>query len=82
MYLQRIKIKTTINFRQKPETACTDNHERNEQATLEWAKSSMKELRTEMKELSRNVNSSLLLHQLHTIRNEVSWFLCGNYNSL
>ncbi|XP_026490105.2 protein scabrous [Vanessa tameamea] len=66
------RLKKEIDeLKKNPASACTDNHERNEQATLEWAKSSMKELRTEMRELSRNVNSSLLLHQLHTIRNEL-----------
>ncbi|XP_041987573.1 protein scabrous-like [Aricia agestis] len=55
----------------KQHCAPTNNHERNEQATLQWAKTSMKELRVEMKELSRSVNSSLLLRQLHTIRNEL-----------
>lgn len=57
--------------REKPVNGCTDNHERNEQATLEWAKSSMKELRIEMRELNRSVNSSQLLRQLHTMRNQV-----------
>ncbi|XP_050360543.1 protein scabrous [Nymphalis io] len=66
------RLKKEIDeLKKNPPSACTDNHERNEHATLEWAKSSMKELRTEMRELSRNVNSSILLHQLHTIRNEL-----------
>ncbi|XP_068633713.1 protein scabrous [Battus philenor] len=49
----------------------TDNHERNEQLTLQWAKTSMKELRTEMKEMSQSINNSILLRQLHIIRNEL-----------
>ncbi|KAL4717445.1 hypothetical protein ACJJTC_000594 [Scirpophaga incertulas] len=49
----------------------TDNHERNEHTTLEWAKTSMNEIRLEMKELTASVNNSELLHQLHVIRNQL-----------
>ncbi|CAG4962293.1 unnamed protein product [Parnassius apollo] len=49
----------------------TDNHERNEQLTLQWAKTSMNELRIEMKEISNSINNSALLRQLHVIRNEL-----------
>ncbi|CAK1588286.1 unnamed protein product [Parnassius mnemosyne] len=49
----------------------TDNHERNEQTTLQWAKTSMNELRIEMKEISNSINNSALLRQLHVIRNEL-----------
>nr|XP_034839125.1 protein scabrous-like [Maniola hyperantus] len=56
-------------LKQRAVSGCTDNHERNEKVTLDWAKSSMKEIRVEMRELSRSINSSQLLRQLHTIRN-------------
>ncbi|XP_013179528.1 PREDICTED: protein scabrous-like [Papilio xuthus] len=49
----------------------TDNHERNEQLTLQWAKTSMDELRLEMKEMSQSLNNSKLLRHLHVIRNEL-----------
>ena len=49
----------------------TNNHERNEHATLQWAKRSMEEIRVEMRELEESVNNSVLLRQLHVIRNEV-----------
>ncbi|XP_038216799.1 protein scabrous [Zerene cesonia] len=49
----------------------TDNHEQNEQATLQWAKASMNELRVEMRELGESVNSSALLKHLHVMRNEL-----------
>ncbi|KAG6442848.1 protein scabrous [Manduca sexta] len=49
----------------------TNNYERNEQMTLQWAKTSMSELRMELRELSENVNNSVLLRQLHIIRNEL-----------
>lgn len=52
--------------------ASTSNHARNEQATLQWARSSMQELRVEMRELRASLNSSTLLRQLHVMRNEVS----------
>lgn len=55
----------------------TNNHERNERTTLQWAKRSMEEIRVEMRELGESVNNSVLLRQLHTIRNEVS---IGNSN--
>uniref|UniRef100_A0A2A4JSI9 Fibrinogen C-terminal domain-containing protein n=3 Tax=Heliothis virescens TaxID=7102 RepID=A0A2A4JSI9_HELVI len=49
----------------------TNNHERNEKATLQWAKRSMEEIRVEMRELEESVNNSVLLRQLHIIRNEL-----------
>ncbi|KAJ8737084.1 hypothetical protein PYW07_000355 [Mythimna separata] len=49
----------------------TNNHERNERATLQWAKRSMEEIRVEMRELEESVNNSVLLRQLHVIRNEL-----------
>ncbi|CAH0703442.1 unnamed protein product [Spodoptera exigua] len=49
----------------------TNNHERNEHATLQWAKRSMEEIRVEMRELEESVNNSVLLRQLHVIRNEL-----------
>lgn len=59
-------------YRQHNAAHSTSNHERNEQATLQWAKTSMHELRVEMRELGESVNNSALLRQLHVIRNEVS----------
>ncbi|XP_053624394.1 protein scabrous [Plodia interpunctella] len=47
------------------------NHERNEKMALQWAKTSMNELRLEMKEIGRSINNSALLRQLHSIRNEL-----------
>ncbi|XP_026761383.1 protein scabrous [Galleria mellonella] len=47
------------------------NRDRNEQMTLQWAQTSMNELRAEMRELSKSINNSVLLRQLHTIRNEL-----------
>ncbi|XP_013184958.1 protein scabrous [Amyelois transitella] len=49
----------------------SNTHEKNEQMALEWAKTSVNELRVEMKEISRSVNNSALLRQLHIIRNEL-----------
>lgn len=60
--------------RAKP-TQSTDNHERNEQLTLQWAKTSMEELRLEMKEMAESLNNSKLLRHLHVIRNEVSFLI-------
>ncbi|OWR50412.1 protein scabrous [Danaus plexippus] len=56
----------------------TENYTRNEQATLQWAKSSMRELRIEMRELSQSINSSVLLRQLQNIRNELKRALSEN----
>ncbi|CAK1554157.1 unnamed protein product [Leptosia nina] len=47
------------------------NYEQNEQATLQWAQTSMKELRTEMRELNHRVNNSMLLKQIHFMKNEL-----------
>lgn len=63
--------KEIMELKQVPAVATTDNHERNEQATLQWAKSSMQELRIEMRELNKSINNSVLLRQLHFIRNEL-----------
>ncbi|XP_045784637.1 protein scabrous-like [Maniola jurtina] len=66
------RLKKEIDeLKQNSVPRCTDNHERNEKVTLEWAKTSMKEIRVEMRELGRSINSSQLLRQLHTIRNEL-----------
>lgn len=49
----------------------TNNQGRNEQLTLQWAKTSMHEIRVEMRELGESINNSVLLRQLHVIRNEL-----------
>ncbi|XP_045509523.1 protein scabrous [Colias croceus] len=64
------KLKKEIEELKQHQTP-TDNHEQNEQATLQWAKASMNELRVEMRELGESVNSSALLKHLHVMRNEL-----------
>ncbi|KAJ0183744.1 hypothetical protein K1T71_000167 [Dendrolimus kikuchii] len=56
----------------------TNNHERNEQLTLQWAKTSMHEIRVEMRELNESINNSVLLQELHDIRNELRQALTEN----
>ncbi|XP_028177639.1 protein scabrous isoform X1 [Ostrinia furnacalis] len=65
-------------LKQECQAHTTNNHERNEQATLQWAKTSMHELRVEMKELGESVNNSVLLRQLHNMRNELKQALMEN----
>ncbi|XP_072931133.1 protein scabrous [Epargyreus clarus] len=68
--ITRLK-KEIETLKQHASAVPTDNHDRNEQTTLQWAKTSMNELRIEMRELGESVNNSALLRQLHVIRNDL-----------
>ncbi|XP_012549036.2 protein scabrous [Bombyx mori] len=65
------RLKSEIEELKHKRSTPTNNYERNEQATLQWAKTSMKELKMEIREIGESVNNSALLRQLHIIRNEL-----------
>ncbi|XP_059059920.1 protein scabrous-like [Achroia grisella] len=47
------------------------NYNRNEQLTLQWAKTSMSEIRSEMRDMRKSIDNSVLLRELHDIRNKL-----------
>ncbi|XP_022123991.2 protein scabrous [Pieris rapae] len=65
------RLRQEIDVLKQNQAAPTNNQDQNSQVTLQWAQTSMNELRMEMHELSNSINSSSLLRHLHVIRNEL-----------
>ncbi|KAG7313611.1 hypothetical protein JYU34_000767 [Plutella xylostella] len=65
------RLRRELEELKHPQFSSAETSHHNEQATLQWCRSALRELRSDLTELAESVSNSVLLKQMHVMRNEI-----------